>query len=603
MPESLDIREKIKLLPHQPGVYQFYDSEGKILYVGKATSLRSRVGSYFAKDHADGKTRILVRKIADLRTIVTETPYDALLLENSLIKEYQPRYNILLRDDKSYPWIRIRKEHFPRIEGMRNPVDDGSEYIGPFASVRAMRTMLKLVHQLYKLRTCNYDLSPANVAKGKYKRCLEYHLGNCKAPCEGLQSEEDYNANVALARQVVKGRISGVVRILKERMHEQAEKLEFEEAEETREQIAQLEGYQARSTVVSASIGDVDVFGLARNTDSTFVNYMRVIDGAVVHGITIELKRKLDEPDDEVLQYAIAELRQRFRSNAPEAIVPMDPDIPMPGLVFTVPQRGDKKQLLEMGERNARYFMLEKQKQESLVDPEAATNRILEQLKQDLRLSELPRHIECFDNSNTQGTDPVSACVVFKDAKPSKKDYRHFNIRTVEGPDDFASMEEAVERRYARLLTEGDPLPQLVVIDGGKGQLHAALNVFDRLGLRGKIALVGIAKNLEEIFFPGDPYPLHIDKRSTSLRLIQQMRNEAHRFGITHHRSKRSKRTVRTALEDIPGIGPSTAQKLLKRFGSIKGIREAAGEEVVAEIGAKKADVLMKGLAVLSGIS
>ncbi|MGB3526286.1 MAG: excinuclease ABC subunit UvrC [Flavobacteriales bacterium] len=603
MPESLDIREKIKLLPHQPGVYQFYDSEGKILYVGKATSLRSRVGSYFAKDHADGKTRILVRKIADLRTIVTETPYDALLLENSLIKEYQPRYNILLRDDKSYPWIRIRKEHFPRIEGMRNPVDDGSEYIGPFASVRAMRTMLKLVHQLYKLRTCNYDLSPANVAKGKYKRCLEYHLGNCKAPCEGLQSEEDYNANVALARQVVKGRISGVVRILKERMHEQAGKLEFEEAEETREQIAQLEGYQARSTVVSASIGDVDVFGLARNTDSTFVNYMRVIDGAVVHGITIELKRKLDEPDDEVLQYAIAELRQRFRSNAPEAIVPMDPDIPMPGLVFTVPQRGDKKHLLEMGERNARYFMLEKQKQESLVDPEAATNRILEQLKQDLRLSELPRHIECFDNSNTQGTDPVSACVVFKDAKPSKKDYRHFNIRTVEGPDDFASMEEAVERRYARLLTEGDPLPQLVVIDGGKGQLHAALNVFDRLGLRGKIALVGIAKNLEEIFFPGDPYPLHIDKRSTSLRLIQQMRNEAHRFGITHHRSKRSKRTVRTALEDIPGIGPSTAQKLLKRFGSIKGIREAAGEEVVAEIGAKKADVLMKGLAVLSGIS
>ncbi len=603
MPESLDIREKIKLLPHQPGVYQFYDSEGKILYVGKATSLRSRVGSYFAKDHADGKTRILVRKIADLRTIVTETPYDALLLENSLIKEYQPRYNILLRDDKSYPWIRIRKEHFPRIEGMRNPVDDGSEYIGPFASVRAMRTMLKLVHQLYKLRTCNYDLSPANVAKGKYKRCLEYHLGNCRAPCEGLQSEVDYNANVALARQVVKGRISGVVRILKERMHEQAEKLEFEEAEETREQIAQLEGYQARSTVVSASIGDVDVFGLARNTDSTFVNYMRVIDGAVVHGITIELKRKLDEPDDEVLQYAIAELRQRFRSNAPEAIVPMDPDIPMPGLVFTVPQRGDKKHLLEMGERNARYFMLEKQKQESLVDPEAATNRILEQLKQDLRLSELPRHIECFDNSNTQGTDPVSACVVFKDAKPSKKDYRHFNIRTVEGPDDFASMEEAVERRYARLLTEGDPLPQLVVIDGGKGQLHAALNVFDRLGLRGKIALVGIAKNLEEIFFPGDPYPLHIDKRSTSLRLIQQMRNEAHRFGITHHRSKRSKRTVRTALEDIPGIGPSTAQKLLKRFGSIKGIREAAGEEVVAEIGAKKADVLMKGLAVLSGIS
>ncbi len=599
MPEPLDVREKVKLLPHKPGVYQFFDSEGKILYVGKATSLRSRVGSYFAKDHPDGKTRILVRKIADLRTILTETPYDALLLENSLIKEYQPRYNILLRDDKSYPWIRIRNEDFPRIEGMRNPVDDGSEYIGPFASVRAMRTVLKLVHQLYKLRTCNYDLSPENVAKGKYKRCLEWHMGNCRGPCEGLQSEADYNANVALARQVVKGRIGGVVRLLKEQMHVHSEKLEFEEAEEMRQQLELLEGYQARSAVVSASIGDVDVFGLARNSTSTYVNYMRVIDGAIVHGITVEMKRRLDEPDDEVLQYAIAELRQRFRSNAPEAIVPMDPGIEMPGISFTVPQRGDKKHLLEMSERNAQYFMLEKQKQESLTDPEAATDRILEQMKQDLRLSELPRHIECFDNSNTQGTDPVSACVVFKDVKPSKKDYRHFNIRTVEGPDDFASMEEAVERRYARLITEGEPLPQLVVIDGGKGQLHAAMNVFDRLGLRGKVALLGIAKRLEELYFPDDPAPLHIDKRSTTLRVIQQMRDEAHRFGITHHRSKRSKRIVRTGLEDIAGIGPSTAQKLLTRFGSIKGIREATREEIVAEVGEKKAEVVQNGIALI----
>lgn len=596
MSQALDVREKVKLLPHKPGVYQFFDAEGKILYVGKATSLRSRVGSYFAKDHPDGKTRILVRKIADLRTIVTDTPYDALLLENSLIKEYQPRYNILLRDDKSYPWIRIRNEHYPRIEGMRNPVDDGSEYIGPFASVRAMRTVLKLVHQLYKLRTCNYDLSPESVAKGKYKRCLEWHMGNCRGPCEGLQSEEDYDANVALARQVVKGRIGGVVKLLKEQMQAHAERLEFEEAEEMRQQLVLLEGYQARSTVVSASVGDVDVFALARNSTSTYVNYMRVIDGAIVHGITVEMKRRLDEPDDEVLQYAIAELRQRFRSNAPEAIVPMEPGIDMPGLSFTVPQRGDKKHLLEMGERNAQYFMLEKQKQESLVDPEASTNRILEQMKQDLRLSELPRHIECFDNSNTQGTDPVSACVVFKDAKPSKKDYRHFNIRTVEGPDDFASMEEAVERRYARLVTEGEPLPQLVVIDGGKGQLHAAMNVFDRLGLRGKVALLGIAKRLEELYFPDDPAPLHIDKRSTTLRVIQQMRDEAHRFGITHHRGKRSKRIVRTGLEEIAGIGPATAQKLLTRFGSIKGIREATREEVVAEVGEKKAEVVLKGL-------
>ena len=596
MPSPLDVREKVKLLPHKPGVYQFFDSEGRILYVGKATSLRSRVGSYFAKDHPDGKTRVLVRKITDLRTIITETPYDALLLENSLIKEYQPRYNILLRDDKSYPWIRIRNEHYPRIEGMRNPVDDGSEYIGPFASVRAMRTVLKLVHQLYKLRTCNYDLSPENIAKGKYKRCLEWHMGNCRGPCEAMQSEEDYNANVVLARQVVKGRIGGVVKLLKEQMQAHAEQLEFEDAEEMRQQLILLESYQARSTVVSASVGDVDVFSLARNSTSTYVNYMRVIDGAIVHGITVEMKRRLDEPDVEVLQYAIAELRQRFRSNAPEAIVPMEPGIEMPDLSFTVPQRGDKKHLLEMGERNAQYFMLEKQKQESLVDPEASTNRILEQMKQDLRLSELPRHIECFDNSNTQGTDPVSACVVFKDAKPSKKDYRHFNIRTVIGPDDFASMEEAVERRYARLITEGAPLPQLVVIDGGKGQLHAAMNVFDRLGLRGKVALLGIAKRLEELYFPEDPAPLHIDKRSTTLRVIQQMRDEAHRFGITHHRSRRSKRIVKTGLEDIAGIGPATAQKLLTRFGSIKGIREATREEVVEEVGEKKAVVVLKAL-------
>ncbi|MCO6481938.1 MAG: excinuclease ABC subunit UvrC [Flavobacteriales bacterium] len=596
MSDQFDVRGKVALLPQKPGVYQFFNAEGTVIYVGKATSLRSRVGSYFAKNHPDGKTRLLVGKIADLRTIVTETPYDALLLENSLIKEYQPRYNILLKDDKSYPWIRIRNEHYPRIEGMRNPVDDGSEYIGPFASVGAMRTALKLVHQLFKLRTCNYDLSPENVAKGKYKRCLEWHMGNCRGPCEGLQSEEDYDANVAQARQILKGRIGGVVKLLRQRMLAHAEKLEFEEAAELRAQLEQLEKYQARSTVVNPDIGDVDVFSFVRNSTSTFVNYMRVIDGAVVHGVTVELKRRLEEPDEEVLQYAIAELRQRFRSNAPEAIVPMDPGIEMPGLSFTVPQRGDKKHLLEMGERNANYFMLEKQKQEALVDPEAATDRILEQLKQDLRLTELPRHIECFDNSNTQGTDPVSACVVFKDAKPSKKDYRHFNVRTVEGPDDFATMEEAVERRYARLITEGEPLPQLVVIDGGKGQLHAALNVFDRLGLRGKVALIGIAKKLEEIYFPDDPYPLHIDKRSTSLRLIQQMRDEVHRFGITHHRGRRSKRIIRTGLEDIPGIGPATAQKLLTRFGSIQGIREAKAEEVAQEIGAKKAEVLMRNL-------
>ena len=593
---ELDVRDKVRLLPHNPGVYQFFDVEGKILYVGKAKDLRNRVSSYFAKSHTDGKTAALVRKIVDLRTIVVPTESEALLLENSLIKEHQPRYNILLRDDKSFPWIRIRNEALPRIEGMRNPEDDGSEYYGPYAGVRTMRTVLDLVHKLYKLRTCSYDLTPKNIEKGKFKRCLEYHIGNCKAPCEGLQSAEEYETSVALVRQIVKGRVTGVIKLLKELMHQHADKLEFEEAEELREKIERLESYRAKSIVVNPDIGDVDVYGLAGDTSGLCVNYMRVIDGAVVHGITIELKRRLDETEQELLQLAIAELRQRYLSNAAEAIVPFDPGIEVPGVHFTVPQRGDKKQLLELCERNAQFFFLDKQKQEKLVDPEAATNRILEQLKQDLRLPSLPVHIECFDNSNTQGTDPVSACVVFRDAKPSKKDYRHFNIRTVVGPDDFASMEEAVERRYSRMLREGEPLPQLIVIDGGKGQLSSAMNSIMRLGLRGKVAVIGIAKKLEEIYFPDDPVPLHIDKRSSSLRVIQQMRNEAHRFGITHHRSKRGKRVVRTALQEIPGIGPETARKLLIRFGSIKGIQEATVNDLIAEVGERKAALLKEKL-------
>ena len=596
---ELDVRDKVRLLPHTPGVYQFFDLEGKILYVGKAKNLRSRVGSYFTKGHTDGKTAALVRKIVDLRTIVVPTEFEALLLENSLIKEHQPRYNILLRDDKSFPWIRIRNEALPRIEGMRNPEDDGAEYFGPYPGVRTMRTVLDLVHKLYKLRTCSYDLTPKNIEKGKYKRCLEYHIGNCKAPCEGLQSAEDYETSVTLVRQIVKGRVTGVIKLLKDLMHQHADKLEFEAAEELREKIERLESYRAKSIVVNPDIGDVDVYGLAGDTSGLCVNYMRVIDGAVVHGITIELKRRLDETEQELLQLAIAELRQRYQSNAAEAIVPFDPGLEVPGVHFTIPQRGDKKQLLELCERNAQFFFLDKQKQEKLVDPEAATNRILEQLKQDLRLPSLPVHIECFDNSNTQGTDPVSACVVFRDAKPSKKDYRHFNIRTVVGPDDFASMEEAVERRYSRMLREGEPLPQLIVIDGGKGQLSSAMNSIIRLGLRGKIAVIGIAKKLEEIYFPDDPVPLHIDKRSSSLRVIQQMRNEAHRFGITHHRNKRGKRVVRTALQEIPGIGPETARKLLIRFGSIRGIQEATVNDLIAEVGERKAALLKEKLGAL----
>jgi excinuclease ABC subunit C len=460
-----------------------------------------------------------------------------------------------------------------------------------------MKTVVELVNRMYKLRNCNYDLSKKNIEKGKYKRCLEFHMGNCKAPCEGLVPEAEYDADIKVIRQIVRGRTRGVAKILKEQMLMHAEALEFERAEALKVQVEQLERYHAKNTIVHADIGDVDVFSLASDASGACVNYLRVIDGAVVNGLTVELKQQLEETGPELLQYAIAELRERFRSDAPEIIVPFDPEIEMPGITFTIPQRGDKKGLLDLSERNAKYFLMDKRKQESLVDPDAAKNRVLEQLKADLRLSELPTHIECFDNSNTQGTDPVSACVVFKDAKPSKKDYRHFNIRTVEGPDDFASMEEAVERRYSRLVTEGEPLPQLVVIDGGKGQLSAAMNAIERLGLRGKVAVIGIAKKLEEIYFPGDPYPLHIDKRSSSLRVIQHMRNEAHRFGITHHRGKRSKRVIKTGLEAIPGIGPGTAQKLLTRFGSIKGIREALPEDVVAEVGAKKAEVVLKGLA------
>ena len=596
MPD-LDIREKVRLLPHQPGVYQFFDFSERIIYIGKAKDLRNRVGSYFNKQkYETGKTAKLVANIVDVKVFVVATEFDALLLENSLIKQHQPRYNIMLKDDKSYPWIRIRNERFPRVEGMRNPEKDGSEYFGPYASSRVMHTVVELVNKMYKLRNCNYDLSEKNIERGKYKRCLEYHIGNCKGPCEGLQPIEDYNEDIKVIRQIVKGRTRGVAQMLRQQMNVHADALDFERTEQLKQQAEQLERYQAKNTIVHADIGDVDVFSLAADAGGTCVNYLRIIDGAVINGITVELKSKLEEEPLELLQMAIAELRERFHSDAPEAIVPFDPEIEMPGITFTVPHRGDKKSLLDLSERNARYFLLDKRKQEKLVDPEAATNRILEQLKQDLRLSELPVHIECFDNSNTQGTDPVSACVVFKNAKPSKKDYRHFNIRTVEGPDDFASMEEAVERRYIRLIREDEPLPQLIVIDGGKGQLSAAMNALERLGLRGKIAIIGIAKKLEEIYFPGDPYPLHIDKRSISLRVIQHMRNEAHRFGITHHRGKRSKRVIKTGLEAIAGVGPGTAQKLLTRFGSIKGVKEAMPEDVIAEIGKKKAEVVLKGL-------
>ena len=575
------IRSKLNTLPRKPGVYQFFDKEGTIIYVGKAKVLKNRVSSYFnSKHNQSGKTRVMVKKIEDLKTIVVETELDALLLENNLIKKYQPRYNILLKDDKTYPWICIKKERFPRVFSTRKLIKDGSEYFGPYASVRMMNTLLDLVRQLYPLRTCNYNLSKQNIADGKFKVCLEYHIGKCLGPCEGKQDEEDYNADIQEVRLILKGNIRQITRNLKSRMAQFAEDLEFEKAQAIKDKLVQLDRFQSKSTVVSPTIKNADVFSIVGDAGSGFVNYLRVIDGAIVQGHTLEFKKRLEESEEELLLSGILEMRERFSSNAKEIIVPFSPEINLEDAKWLVPQRGDKKNLLELSQRNATHYMIERHKHIAAVDPEKNTNRILTQMQSDLRMKELPSHIECFDNSNLQGSHPVAACVVFKDAKPSKKDYRHFNIKTVEGPDDFASMEEVVKRRYKRLQDEGQALPQLIIIDGGKGQLSSAVKSLDELGLRGKITIIGVAKRLEEIYFPGDSLPIYIDKRSESLKLIQYLRNEAHRFGITFHRNKRSKAAIKSSLTDIKGIGFRTAQQLLWKFKSVKKIREASLEEL-----------------------
>ena len=573
--------QKLKGLPKKPGVYQFFDKTGKIIYIGKAKVLKNRVNSYFNSDHKNsGKTRIMVRKIAGLKTLVVETELDALLLENNLIKKYQPRYNILLKDDKTYPWICIKKEPFSRIFSTRRIINDGSEYFGPYASVKMMNTLLDLIRQLYPLRTCNYKLSKKNIEAGKFKVCLEYHIGKCLAPCVGKQTIENYEKDILEIRMIIKGNIREIATSLKQKMKDYSDKMEFEKAHFVKEKIEQLNKYQAKSTVVSSRIKNVDVFSVTSDNTSAFVNYLRVIDGAVIQGHTIELKKKLEETESELLLSGIVELRERFESNSTEIIVPFKPEMNLGDVRWKIPQRGDKRKLLELSERNANYFMLERHKQIAAIDPEKNTARILGQLQTDLHLKELPDHIECFDNSNLQGTNPVAACVVFKNAKPSKKDYRHFNIKTVIGADDYASMEEVVYRRYKRLLDENQSLPQLIIIDGGKGQLSSALKSLDKLGLRGKITIVGIAKRLEEIYFPGDTLPIYINKRSESLKLIQHLRNEAHRFGITFHRNKRSKSAINSKLTDIKGIGFHTAQQLLWKFKSVKRIREATLEQL-----------------------
>ena len=584
----MELEVQIKSLPDSPGVYQYYDRSDKLLYIGKAKNLKKRVASYFTKHHENGKTRVLVKKIASIKHIVVETETDALLLENNLIKKYQPRYNVLLKDDKTYPWICIKKEAFPRVFLTRNLWKDGSEYYGPYTSVKTVRALLSLIKELYPLRSCAYNLSSENILSRKYKVCLEYHIKNCKGACEGLQSEQDYDQDVKEIRNIIKGHFGSSLKRFEKLMFDFAQKAEFEEAHKIKEKIEMLSNYQARSTVVNPSITNVDIFSIVSDESFAYVNFLKITNGAIIQSHTVEMKKKLDEDDKSLLELAIVEIRDRFHSTSTEIYTPFKVEI---GTIVkvTVPKQGDKKRIVELSIRNAKYFRQERFKQIQIVDPDRHTKRIMAQMQKDLRLNEEPRHIECFDNSNIQGSHPVAACVVFKNGKADKKEYRHFNIKTVEGPDDYASMEEVVHRRYKRLLEEGAELPQLIVIDGGKGQLSSALKSLDLLGLRGKIAIIGIAKRLEEIYYPGDPIPLYLDKKSESLKIIQQLRNEAHRFGINHHRNKRSKGAINSDLSNIPGIGEKTVLTLLKKFKSIKRLKIATFEDLEQLIGKDKA--------------
>jgi excinuclease ABC subunit C len=586
MHTSLELQ--IQTLPDSPGVYQYFDKEDKLLYVGKAKNLKKRVQSYFNKVHDTGRTNVMVRKIVSIKHIVVPTETDALLLENNLIKKLQPRYNIMLRDDKTYPWICIKKEPFPRIFSTRKMIKDGSEYFGPYTSFRTVHTLLDLIKELYPLRTCNYDLNETNIRSGKYKVCLEYHIGNCKGPCENAQLFEEYHNSINAIREILKGNFKESLKDFKKLMQDLAMDMRFEEAQRIKDKIEVLENYQSRSTVFNPKISNIDVFTIVSDEAMAYVNFIQVSHGAIIRSHTMEIKKKLDEPDEELLELAIIELRERFNLRSKEILVPFELDLGE-DLKVSVPKLGDKKQILDLSERNAKFYRMDQLKQEKIIDPDRHTNRIMAQMQKDLRLPAEPRHIECFDNSNIQGTNPVSACVVFKDGKPSKKDYRHFNIKTVEGPNDFASMEEVVFRRYKRLIDENEPLPQLIIIDGGKGQLSSALKSLDDLGLRGKITILGIAKRLEEIYYPGDSVPLYLDKKSETLKIIQHLRNEAHRFGINFHRDKRSKGALQTSMEAIPGIGEKTMVTLLKHFKSVKRLKAAPEAEIAQVVGPSKA--------------
>ena len=576
-------------MPSEPGVYRYYDKKGEILYVGKAKNLKNRVLSYFNKSQIGYKTRMMVSKIVRLETTVVNSEYDALLLENNLIKEYQPFYNILLKDDKSYPWICIKKEPFPRIFLTRNVIKDGSEYYGPYAKVKQAKTLIEVIKNIYKLRTCSLNLSPKNIEEGKYKVCLEYHIKNCAGPCEGLESEEEYAQKLNAIRGIIKGEFKAAREYLEAEMYNYAAKLEFENAQQSKEKLQILENYQTHTTIVSSNINDVDVFGIISDEAAAYVNYFKIKNGSIIQSYTTEIKKMLDETDEEILEEALIEIRNKFNSTSTEIFLPFHLNIEIPHVKLIVPKLGDKKRIVELSEKNAMEYRVEKLKQVQIVDPERHTNRIMAEMKKLLRLPEEPRHIEGFDNSNIQGTNPVSACVVFKDGKPSKADYRIFHVKTVEGPNDFATMEEVIYRRYSRLLDEGEPLPQLILIDGGKGQLSSAAKSLKLLGLYGKISIIGIAKRLEEIFFPEDPVPLYLDKKSETLKVLQRVRDESHRFGVKHHRTRRKNSTIKSELEEIPGVGEKTIQQLLSKLKSVKRIKEASLETLEEILGKSKA--------------
>lgn len=583
------VKLKLASLPETPGVYQYYNKKGDLLYIGKAKNLKRRVNSYFNKQHDSKRLRVLVSNIETIETINVNSEYDALLLENNLIKEHQPRYNILLRDDKTYPWICIKNERFPRIFSTRNVIKDGSEYFGPYSNVKTMKVLLSLIKELYPIRTCSYDLSEKNIEQHKFKVCLEYHIGNCLGPCEGFQSEEEYNEQITAIRNIIKGEFNEAKQYLVNQMTKYAVDLKFEKAQIVKEKIEALQHYQARSTIVSPTITNVDVFSISSDEEYAYVNFMKIYHGAIIQSHTEEWKKKLDETDEDLLERAIIDFSERFNLTSKEIYVPFELSLEIPFRKITVPKIGEKKHIVDLSLKNTRIYRLEQLKQTKIVDPDRHTNRIMNQMKVDLRLPEEPRHIEGFDNSNIQGTNPVSACVVFKNGKPSKKDYRIFNVKTVEGPNDFATMEEVIERRYSRILAEGESLPQLILIDGGKGQLSSALKSIDRLGLRGKVSVIGIAKRLEEIYYPDDPYPLYLDKNSETLKVLQHVRDESHRFGITRHRNRRSKNAYNSVLEEIEGIGPQTIKELLTNFKSVERIKNASLLELTDLIGKSKA--------------